>query len=204
MPNTPLDPLPRAVLFDRDGTLVVDTPYNGDPARVRPMAGSAVALSRIRTSGIPVGLISNQSGVGRGLITTGQLQAVTERVNALLGPFAVILNCPHRPEDGCLCRKPAPGMVIEACQQLGVSPQETLVVGDIGSDMAAAQAAGAQGVLVPNRVTRYEEVLAAPRVARSLLEVAELVCNPRVAHRDAREEPTRDRPAAARTAKVRP
>lgn len=164
------------MLFDRDGTLVVDVPYNGNPQRVRPMPGAAAALERIRGAGIAVGLVSNQSGVGRGLISPEQLQSVTQRLVELVGPFDVILHCPHRPQDGCACRKPAPGMVLRACAQLGVAPRETLLVGDIGTDMAAAEAAGAMAVMVPNRVTRYQEVLQAPRLARSLREVAELVC----------------------------
>ncbi|MBI4899559.1 MAG: HAD family hydrolase [Actinobacteria bacterium] len=170
---------PKAVLFDRDGTLVVDVPFNGDPQLVEPMPGAAEALARLRHEGIRVGVISNQSGVGLGLISHQQLAAVNARVQALLGPFNVVLSCPHRPEDGCACRKPAPGMVLDACRLLGVMPRTALVVGDIGTDMAAAAEAGAQAVLVPTSVTRPEEVASAPRVARTLAEVVDLVCGAR-------------------------
>ena len=155
---------PAAVLFDRDGTLVVDVPYNGDPARVQAMPGARQALDRVRAAGIPVGLVSNQSGVARGLLTMDQVAAVNQRVAELLGPFDAVLVCPHGHEDGCSCRKPAPGMVLEAASRLGVPPERCAVVGDIGSDVGAALAAGARPVLVPTDVTLPAEVAAAPEV----------------------------------------
>src|SRR5215213_205397 len=99
---------PAAVLFDRDGTLVVDVPYNGDPARVEPMPQAREALMRVRAAGLRVGVVSNQSGVARGLLTPVQVDAVNLRVDALLGPLGPFEVCPHGPEDGCDCRKPAP------------------------------------------------------------------------------------------------
>lgn len=152
---------PRAVLFDRDGTLVVDVPYNGDPARVTPMPGAAAALDRVRRAGVPVGVVSNQSGVARGLLRCTEVEAVHARVAELLGPFAVLRWCPHGGEDGCRCRKPAPGMVLDAAATLGLAPSEVAVVGDIAADVGAAHAAGARAVLVPTAVTRAEEVEAA-------------------------------------------
>lgn len=170
-----------AVLFDRDGTLVVDVPYNNDPELVEPMPGAAALLERVRREGIRTGLVSNQSGIGRGLITPDQLAAVTARVQQQLGPLDVTLACPHRPDEGCACRKPAPGMVLEACRRLGVAPEETVVVGDIGADMGAAAAAGAYAILVPTPVTLREEVEAAPLVARDLAEVEQLLFGARSA-----------------------
>ena len=154
-------PLPRAVLFDRDGTLVVDVPYNGDPDRVGVMPGAARALGRLRAAGVPLGVISNQSGVARGLLRPADVEAVHARVEELLGPFAVWRWCPHGPEDGCRCRKPAPGMVLDAAAALGLAPSELAVVGDIAADVGAAHAAGSRAVLVPTPVTRAEEVDAA-------------------------------------------
>ncbi|MHA6625088.1 D-glycero-alpha-D-manno-heptose-1,7-bisphosphate 7-phosphatase [Pseudonocardia sichuanensis] len=156
--------MPEAVLFDRDGTLVVDVPYNGDPDRVRPVPGAAAALHLLRAAGIPVGVVSNQSGIARGILTTAQVDAVNRRVDELLGPFAVWQVCPHGPDDGCPCRKPRPGMVLAAAHALGVDPGATAVIGDIGADVRAAAAAGAAAVLVPTPVTRPEEVAAAPVV----------------------------------------
>ncbi|WP_208605856.1 HAD family hydrolase [Streptomyces albus] len=170
-PRTPLAPAgaTRAVLFDRDGTLVEDVPYNGDPALVRLMPHAREALEAVRARGVAVGVVSNQSGVARGLLTRRQVEAVRRRVEELLGPFGVWAVCPHGPGDGCPCRKPAPGLVFAACARLGVAPEETVVIGDIGADLGAARAAGARGVLVPTPVTRAEETDAAPERAADLL-----------------------------------
>ncbi|MGW4164417.1 D-glycero-alpha-D-manno-heptose-1,7-bisphosphate 7-phosphatase [Streptomyces sp. NPDC004788] len=177
---------PDAVLFDRDGTLVVDVPYNGDPGLVLPRPGAAEALSRLRALGIAVGVVSNQSGVARGLLTRGQLYAVQHRVDLLLGPFGVWAVCPHGPDDGCGCRKPAPGLVLAACDRLGARPSRTVVIGDIGSDMDAARAAGAHGVLVPTPATLPAEIAAAPRTAPDLLTAVRIALTTRFPGRPGR------------------
>jgi histidinol-phosphate phosphatase family protein len=159
---------PAAVLFDRDGTLVRDVPYNGDPDRVEPMPAARPALERLRAAGIPTGVVSNQSGVARGMLTPEDVERVNRRVEELLGPLGPWAWCPHGPDDGCDCRKPAPGLVLRAASALGVDPAGCVVVGDIGADVEAARAAGARGVLVPTPRTRPEEVAAAPEVARDL------------------------------------
>lgn len=163
------DRVPGAVLFDRDGTLVLDVPYNGDPALVRPVRAARAALDLLRAAGIPTGVVTNQSGIARGLISREQADAVNERVDELLGPFAVWQVCPHGPADGCACRKPRPGMVLAAAQQLGLPPHRLAVIGDIGADVDAATAAGAASVLVPTLVTRAAEVAAAPVVRPDLV-----------------------------------
>jgi len=165
---------PAAVLFDRDGTLVEDVPYNGDPAAVRPVAGAREALDRLRSEGVRLAVVSNQSGVGRGLVSPGQVDAVNERVDELLGPLGPWLVCPHAPDERCDCRKPAPGLVLRAARELGVRPDECVVVGDIGSDIEAARAAGARAILVPTPRTRPGEVRDAPVVARDLGQAVEL------------------------------
>ncbi|MGY1779832.1 HAD-IIIA family hydrolase [Geodermatophilus sp. SYSU D01036] len=165
---TPWRGLPDLVLFDRDGTLVHDFPYNGDPDWVRPVDGARAALDALRARGVRVGVVSNQSGVARGIITRDQVDACMARLAELLGPFDTLQVCPHGPEDGCDCRKPAPGMVKAACAEVDVDPARTVVIGDIGADVEAAAAAGASGVLVPTPVTRGQEVAAAPRVAATL------------------------------------
>lgn len=161
-----------AVLFDRDGTLIVDEPYNGDPDKVVPVGGALEAVERLRRAGIRLGVISNQSGVARGTLDLGQVAAVNDRVETLLGPFDVVAVCPHGPEDGCGCRKPAPGLVERAARALGVAPEACVVVGDIGSDVGAALAAGARAVLVPTPVTRADEVVAALSMPATSVAVA--------------------------------
>jgi HAD superfamily hydrolase (TIGR01662 family) len=160
--------LPDLVLFDRDGTLVRDFPYNGDPDWIRPVDGAREALDRLRGNGVRVGVVSNQSGVARGLITRDQVDACNARLTELLGPFDTVQVCPHGPDDGCDCRKPAPGMVTAACAELGVDVARCVVVGDVGADVEAATAAGAVGILVPTPVTRRSEVAAAGRRADTL------------------------------------
>ncbi len=165
----------RAVLFDRDGTLVVDVPYNGEPGLVRPLPGAVSAVARVRAAGLATGVVSNQSGIARGLLSRVQVDAVNARVGELFGGFDTWQVCPHGPDDGCRCRKPAPGMVLAAAAALGVDPARCVVVGDIGADVGAAAAAGARSVLVPTPVTRRAEVDAAPVVAGTLGAAVDLV-----------------------------
>jgi HAD superfamily hydrolase (TIGR01662 family) len=166
---------PAAVLLDRDGTLVVDVPYNGDPARVTPVEGAREALGRLRAAGIATAVVSNQSGIARGTLRLEDVEAVNRRVEELVGPIDGWFVCPHAHDAGCDCRKPAPGLVRRAAGALGTTPERCVVVGDIGADVEAALAAGARPVLVPNRATRAEEVAAAPEVAPDLLAAVELV-----------------------------
>ncbi|XKK38601.1 HAD-IIIA family hydrolase [Nocardiopsis sp. ARC36] len=161
-------PAVRAVLFDRDGTLVEDVPYNGDPDKVRPMPTAARAVALARRAGLAVGVVSNQSGVARGLLSAAQVEAVNRRVDELLGPFDLWRVCPHGEDDGCHCRKPEPGMVLSAAAELGVLPCECSLVGDIGADTDAASAAGARGILVPTAKTREDETEAAAETAPDL------------------------------------
>lgn len=169
-------PVPlRAVLFDRDGTLVHDVPYNGDPALAVPTDGAATAVDRLRSAGLRLAVVSNQSGIGRGLLTATQVNAVNRRIDDLLGPFDVWLVCPHAAEAGCGCRKPEPGLILDAARQLRLSGFQCAVVGDIGADVGAAIAAGARPVLVPTPVTRPGEIAAAPVTAGSLTAATELI-----------------------------
>jgi len=160
--------VPELVLFDRDGTLIEDLPYNGDPDRVRVVPGAADALASLRTAGIRVGVITNQSGIGRGLITEDDARRVNDRTARLLGPFDVVAMCCHTPDDRCECRKPRPGLVHRACEVVGIPPNRTAVIGDIESDVEAAERAGARGVLVPNERTDAREVDRACRRADDL------------------------------------
>jgi D-glycero-D-manno-heptose 1,7-bisphosphate phosphatase len=160
--------IPVAVLFDRDGTLIHDVPYNADPALVRPVDGAREVLDDLRARGVRIGVVSNQSGIGRGLLTHEQVASVNARVEELLGPIGTWQVCPHREEDGCACRKPAPALVLAACAALDVPPQRATVIGDIESDVLAGLAAGAGAVLVPTAVTRPDEVGRAPRKAADL------------------------------------
>jgi histidinol-phosphate phosphatase family protein len=158
--------LPEAVLLDRDGTLVHDVPYNGDPALVRPLPGVAEALDALRAEGVRLGVVTNQSAVGTGRISADQMHAVNAAVDEQLGPFDTWQVCPHPPQAGCDCRKPAPGLVKSACAALDVPADRVVVIGDIASDLGAAEAAGAASILVPTAATRPDEVTAAAATGR--------------------------------------
>jgi D-glycero-D-manno-heptose 1,7-bisphosphate phosphatase len=138
------------------------------------MPGAREALQRLRDARIPTAVISNQSGIGRGLLTEAQVRAVNAKADALVGPLDAWLFCPHVEEDGCDCRKPAPGLVRMAAARLGVPPERCVVIGDIGADVEAAHAAGARAVLVPTSRTRSDDVAAAPLVATDLAAAVEL------------------------------
>ncbi len=148
---------PCAVVFDRDETIVVDVPYNGDPDRVEPAPGARALLDRLRAAGLPLAVVSNQSGIGRGLVTADAVDAVNRRVDELLGPFAGFFVCPHAPDDSCECRKPKPKLILDAARALGVDPGCVVVVGDRESDVEAARNAGA----IPLRIAGPHELGAA-------------------------------------------
>jgi histidinol-phosphate phosphatase family protein len=169
---------PLAVLFDRDDTIIEDRPYLNDPSGVTPVPGASGALRRLREHGLLLGIVSNQSGVAKGLITPDELTAVNARVDQMLGPFDAWQVCVHDDGDGCGCRKPAPGMVVAAADALGVDTTRCVVIGDTGGDVNAALAAGADAVLVPTERTLCHEISDAQmraRVAADLVSAVSLV-----------------------------
>ncbi|MFE1316170.1 D-glycero-alpha-D-manno-heptose-1,7-bisphosphate 7-phosphatase [Kitasatospora phosalacinea] len=152
-----------AVLLDRDGVLVADIAYNGDPGRVYPRPGARAAVDELRSLGVRLGVLTQQPGVARGTLTRARVETVHHRIEELFGPFDVWAVCPHAPADHCGCRKPAPGLVLAATRALRVPPERTTVIGSTGADLVAAAEAGAHGLLVPTEVTRPGEVAAAGR-----------------------------------------
>jgi D-glycero-D-manno-heptose 1,7-bisphosphate phosphatase len=142
----------RPVILDRDGTIVVDTGYLDDPRQLRYLPGAAQGLRQLHRAGHPLVVISNQSGVGRGLFTLERLHAVNQRLCAMLAedgaPLSGLYFCPHRPEDGCDCRKPNTGLVREAAAALGFEPREAIVIGDKSSDIELGKRIGATTILV--------------------------------------------------------
>ena len=166
------------LLFDRDGTLVVDVPYCADPALVTPVSTAPAALSLLRAAGIPVGVVSNQSGHrpraarprtrstrSTGGSTTCSARSTSGRCARTARTTAAPAASPHR--AWCWPRRDA----------LGVAPGDVAVVGDIGADVGAARAAGARSVLVPTHVTLPEEVDAAPVVRPDLLCRRAVTCS---------------------------
>jgi histidinol-phosphate phosphatase family protein len=124
---------------------------------------------------VPVGVITNQSGIARGLLTEAQVEAVHARIEQLAGPIGAWCVCPHGPDDGCDCRKPAPGLIRDAADRLGVPAEGCVVIGDIGSDLAAAAAAGARAILVPTEATLPAEAAASVTTCFTLSAAVGLV-----------------------------
>ena len=143
----------RAVLLDRDGVVNRDSEnFIKCPEEWEVLPGVIEALGKLRIAGLPVGICSNQSGIARGIVPTAQLAAINKRIHAEVmqrgGCIGLIRYCPHGPDEGCRCRKPAPGMILDACRWLSLSPAKVLFVGDRRSDLLAARSAGCQSALV--------------------------------------------------------
>jgi D-glycero-D-manno-heptose 1,7-bisphosphate phosphatase len=142
----------QAVFFDRDGTIMHDAHYPKYPEQVRLLPGVGEALMACKRKGMLLVLISNQSGIGRGLITPEQAGRVHERVANCLSQFEVSLDgvyyCPHAPEERCPCRKPSPEMVLRAAADLGIDLSRSYMVGDKESDIEAGKRAGCQTILI--------------------------------------------------------
>jgi D-glycero-D-manno-heptose 1,7-bisphosphate phosphatase len=139
--------------LDRDGVLNVNRPdYVKNFEEVCFYPDSLEALKLLKDNGTGVILISNQSGVNRGLIHWDDFWATHEGVIRQVeehgGNIAAAFYCPHRPDEKCECRKPAPTMILAACRFAGVDPDRTFFVGDHESDMQAAKNAGCPGILI--------------------------------------------------------
>lgn len=171
----------RAILFDRDGTLIVDRPGNTDPEAIELMPHAADAIALAREWDYAVGVVTNQAAIAEGVIDHVQLFRLHARIEELAGPIDGWFICIHGTAAGCECRKPEPGLILAASARLGVAPERCTVIGDIGADMEAARAAGAQAVLVPTADTRPEEIAAAPVVARDVLDAVRRVVHGLVA-----------------------
>lgn len=171
----------RAILFDRDGTLIVDRPGNRDPDEIELMPHAADALALAREWGYAVAVVTNQPAVADGAIDQSHLFRMHARIEELAGPIDGWFVCIHGVADGCECRKPEPGLILAASARLGVAPERCTVIGDIGADIEAAYAAGAHAVLVPTQVTRPEEIASAPVVADDVLDAVRRVVTGSVA-----------------------
>jgi len=165
----------EAVLFDRDGTLIEDVPYNSNVVKIVPKAGAVGTVAAIKARRLKTGVVTNQSGIARGLLTLSDVENVNHRVDELFGSFDVWGVCPHAPNDGCSCRKPAPGLVIEAAIQLDIRPQQIVVIGDRRADLGAASAAGAIAVLMPSECTEPDAAIAADLVLSTMNDLVGII-----------------------------
>jgi histidinol-phosphate phosphatase family protein len=144
---------PLPVLFlDRDGTLIEEGEYMKHPRQVRVLPGVYRALRELKSKGFRIVVVSNQSGVGRGLITPRQMRSVHQKFESDLRRHKVVLDgfyfCPHHPGRGCGCRKPKPGMLKQAARELNLKWRSAISVGDRPSDVELGQRTGGLGILV--------------------------------------------------------
>jgi len=156
----------RHVILDRDGVLNREAEGAGyvlGPEQFVWLPGALEALATLRRAGVYLTVATNQSGVGRGLMTLAQLEAVHARMCAEAsrhgGALDAVLFCPHAPDERCACRKPAPGLIHEALTRSGFAAAETLVVGDAQRDIEAASRAGVAAALVRTGKGRNTEML---------------------------------------------
>jgi D-glycero-D-manno-heptose 1,7-bisphosphate phosphatase len=142
----------RLALIDRDGTIILDKVYLSDPDGIEFAPGAIEGLRMLRDVGFALVLVTNQSGIARGYFDVATLGRIHDRLQSMLAAeglrLTAIYFCPHGPDDGCDCRKPAPGMVKQAMGDLGFRPNEVVFIGDSDADMGAAAAAGVKGVRV--------------------------------------------------------
>jgi D-glycero-D-manno-heptose 1,7-bisphosphate phosphatase len=170
------------LLLDRDGTVIVDCHYLSDPANIALEINAAEGLrAMIALGAIPV-IITNQSGVGRGLFTHADVDMVHLELDRILRLEGIITagyySCPHIPEDNCQCRKPKPGLALQAAAELGMALDDAVVVGDKMSDLGLAKAIGARGILVRTGKGKECDVAATTQrfeVVDDLLAVSELL-----------------------------
>jgi len=157
--TAPAGALRPALFIDRDGCLIVEKDYLSSPDQLELVPRAAQALATLNRAGVPAVLVTNQSAVARGLLTEAGLEQIHARLKAMLAAegahLDLVLACPHHPSEGvppyrreCDCRKPAPGMLIEAAQRLGLDLAASWVVGDSARDLEAGRRVGARPILV--------------------------------------------------------
>lgn len=169
------------MLFDRDDTLIVDVPHNRDPAAVVPMLYAAEAVRRLRAADVRVAVVTNQAGIARGAVSVAEVALVNRKVDELVGAMDAWLVCPHEIDEACVCRKPQPGLVLRAAALLGVEVRSCIVIGDMLTDVEAARAAGASGILVPTSKTPSTAIPPDVLVAPTLRAAVDRILAPRSA-----------------------
>lgn len=176
-------PEPRlsAVFLDRDGTIIYDRDYPADPDAVRLLPGAGEAVARLNRAGVPVFIVTNQSGIARGYFTEVEFRAVQGRVEEVLAAAGArvdaVYYCPHGPDDAvqCDCRKPRPGLFQRAAAEHGVDLRSAAFVGDRGRDVIPGIELGGKGILVARDgdPARAEPTPPGALCARSLVEAVD-------------------------------
>jgi histidinol-phosphate phosphatase family protein len=141
-----------AVFLDRDGTINEEVEYLDDPQDLCLIPGVAEAIRLLNQARVPAIVVTNQAGVGRGYFSEARVEAIHQQLAKQLAAHGarldVIYYCPHRPDEGCDCRKPNPGMLKRAAQERDIDLGRSFAVGDKVSDLEAGRRAGCRIVLV--------------------------------------------------------
>jgi histidinol-phosphate phosphatase family protein len=181
----------RAVFLDRDDTIMEDVVYCKDPEDVRLLPGAAQGIRALADAGFLIVIATNQSGLGRGYFTEEELKAVHERLRDKLraqgADFDALYYCPHRPEEGCDCRKPSPGLLLRAANDLGIDMNASYCIGDRKWDLEAGRAVGAKTVLITTGKLREVLGIQPDHVACDLQEAARLIRASQALPMEARE-----------------
>jgi D-glycero-D-manno-heptose 1,7-bisphosphate phosphatase len=166
----------KVVILDRDGTLVIDRGYLGDPAGLEFEPGAAEGLRWLYSRGYRLVVITNQSGIGRGFFTLDRLEAMNARLNAMVEELGVrlegIYSCPHAPDAGCACRKPALGLLTRAASDLNFNPKSVIMIGDKESDIEFGRRAGARTILITANAPTTHSQVRPDLIATNLMEAA--------------------------------
>ncbi len=175
--NPPPNKKSAAVFLDRDGTLMRDVDYCGDPRNVNIFPGVPVALGKLRNRGYKLIVITNQSGIGRGFFNEKQYRAVEEEVSRQLGQGVIegTYYCPHLPGAGCKCRKPSPEMIFAAARDHNIDLARSFFVGDKQTDIDCGRNAGVKTVLVRTGYGNETAERLADFVAPDLREAADFI-----------------------------
>jgi D-glycero-D-manno-heptose 1,7-bisphosphate phosphatase len=171
------DALTPAVFIDRDGTIMEDTDYCSDPKDVRIFPGVLEALGRLKARGFKLIIITNQSGIGRGLFTLDQYRAVEAEVLQQLGDGLVEATyyCPDAPGQQSHCRKPAPGMVVQATRDHQIDLSRSFLIGDKEIDVECAHNAGVRAIRVRTGIQRDVTASKADWVADDLSAAVQII-----------------------------
>ena len=171
------DKLPAAVFLDRDGTLMLDVDYCGDPKDVHIFAGASEALGKLRERGYKIFIVTNQSGIARGYFSEEQYRAIEHEVGRQLGEDLIDATyfCPHRPDQACDCRKPAPGLVLRAASEHHLDLRRSFFIGDKDSDMQCGRSAGVKSILVHTGYGEAADAGAADFVVPDIATAANLI-----------------------------
>jgi D-glycero-D-manno-heptose 1,7-bisphosphate phosphatase len=167
----------RGLLLDRDGVINEECDYLHDPQDLVVLPGVAETIAAVNRWQVPVAVVTNQAGIGRGLYGIDAYHAVNRAITAILAEAGAHIDgwylCPHHPDAGCACRKPKPGMLLAAAKELDLDLTRSVLVGDKASDLEAARAVGARTVLVR---TGYGRKVAADLAAQGSA-LADHVCD---------------------------